>query len=280
MTNPIADPFVEGVDVTPASDTVRVEGTADGAVTVTMNRPARRNAWNPEMIEALHETFRTLAGAEGVRVVFMRGAGGSFCAGGDIDVMRASLELADDELREDAMSMASMVKAWHDLPQLTVALVDGPAFGGGAAMAAAADLAIATAGSKFSFSEVKIGLLASVIAPYVVRAIGPRRSRGLFATARIFDAAHAARIGLIDEVVEDAAALDSAADQVARDILACAPGAVAESKRFVEHIWGEVEHRLLEESARRNAAARLGDEAQAGIRAFLDRRPAPWTQQD
>jgi methylglutaconyl-CoA hydratase len=280
MTNPIADPFVEGAGGPPASDRVRIEATATGAATVVMNRPARRNAWDPEMIASLHEAFQTLAGAEGVRVVFLRGEGGSFTTGGDIDFMRRSLERAEDELREDAMALARMVKAWHDLPQLTVALIDGPAFGGGAAMAAASDLAIATPAARFSFSEVKLGIIASAIAPYVVRAIGPRRSRALFATARVFDPAYALEIGLIDEVAADAEGLQAAADRIAAGMLACAPGAVAQSKALVEHIWGEVTHRLLEETARRNAAIRLGEEAQAGIRAFLDKQRPPCAQQD
>jgi methylglutaconyl-CoA hydratase len=281
MTNPIADPFVEGVDVSPTSDEVRIEATAEGAATVVMNRPARRNALGPDMFAALNEAFKTLAGAEGVRVVFLRGAGGSFSAGGDLQWMRESVERAEDENREDAMALARMLQAWHDLPQLTVALIDGPAFGAGAGFAAAADLAIATAASTFSFSEAKLGLIPTMLAPYVVRAIGPRRSRGLFATARIFDAAYAERIGLIDEVVADAVALKAAADRIAGQILACAPDAVAGCKRLVEDVVGRhLDHGLMEEMARRNAAARVSEEGQAGVRAFLGRRSPPWAQSD
>jgi len=280
MSNPIADPFVEGADVSPGSDLVRIEATAAGAVTVVMNRPQKKNALSPELVSALHEAFRTLAGAEGVRVVFLRGAGGAFTSGGDVEAMRRSLDMAEEEVREDLLAMGMMIKAWHDLPQLTVTLIDGPAFGGGAGLPAAADLAIATAHSRFSFSEVKLGIIPGVIAPFVVQAIGPRRARGLFATGRVFDAAEAHRIGLIDEVAADAVALKAAAGAIARDIMACAPGAIAEAKRLADHVHGrEIDHRVLEDAARRNAAARLAEEGQAGIRAFLERGRPPWVEE-
>jgi methylglutaconyl-CoA hydratase len=281
MTNPIADPFVENPDVSPTSDDVRIEATLEGAATVVMNRPARKNALDPDMFAALYEAFRTLAGAEGVRVVFLRGEGGAFTSGGDVQWMRRSVDRAEDENREDALALARMLRAWHELPQLTVSLIDGVAFGGGAGFAAASDLAIATAGSRFSFSEVKLGLPPAMLAPYVIRAVGPRRARGLFATAKVFDAAYAERIGLIDEVVADATELLAAHDRIAREIMACAPGAVEAAKRLVEDIYRrEIDHALDEELARRNAAARISEDGQEGVRAFLERRPPPWAQSE
>jgi methylglutaconyl-CoA hydratase len=277
MTNPIADPFVGNPDVSPTSGLVRLEATADGAVTVVMNRAARRNAWDAEMISALAEAFRTLAGAEGVRVAFVRGAGGTFASGGDVEGIRRSQTQAEDELREDLLAFGHMLKAWHDLPQLTVALVEGLAIGGAAALAAASDLAVATADAQFCFPEAKLGIVPGAIAPFVVRAVGPRRARSLFATGRMFDAAHAERIGLIDEVVPDAAALDVAAGRIADEVMACAPGAVAEAKRLVDDVYGRpIDDRLLADCARRNAAGRLSDEGQAGVLAFLEKRPPPW----
>jgi methylglutaconyl-CoA hydratase len=279
MTNPIADPLVEGVDISPTSDLVRMEATGAGAVTVIMNRPQRKNAFDADLISALEEAFRTLAGAEGVRVVFVRGAGTTFSAGADLDWMRAAADRTEADNRADAYEMAKMLKALWDLPALTVALVEGGAFGGGAGLAAACDLAIATQASKFSFSEVRLGLIAATISPYVVQAIGPRASRGLFATGQVFDAAHAERVGLVTEVVPDAAALDAARERIATNILACAPGAVAASKKLVADIYGRpIDHGLMELTAHRIAAARVGDEGQEGVRAFLERRKASWTE--
>jgi len=159
-----------------------------------------------------------------------------------------------------------------------VALVEGAAFGGGAGLVAACDMAVATAGTKFSFSEVKLGLVPATISPYVVAAIGPRAAKGLFATGRIFDAAHAEKIGLVDQVVADAAALDAAQAGLAAEIMACAPGAVAASKALVDAVaWQPVDGGLMHETSRRIAAARVGQEGQEGVAAFLDKRKASWT---
>jgi methylglutaconyl-CoA hydratase len=170
-----------------------------------------------------------------------------------------------------------MLKQLWDLPALTVALVEGGAFGGGAGMAAACDLAIATAEAKFSFSEVKLGLIPATVSPYVVAAVGPRAARGLFATGQLFDADHALRIGLISEVVADAQALAAAQARISAEILACAPGAVADAKRLVSDVYArEIDHGLMEETAKRIAQARVSGEGQEGVRAFLERRKPDW----
>jgi len=277
MTNPIVDPLVEGVDTSPTSDLVDIDATVEGAVTVLLNRPARRNALDPDLISALEEAFRTLAGAEGVRVIFVRGAGGTFCAGSDPAWLRRALDRAEDESREDALDYGRMLKQLWDLPQLTVALIEGAAYGAGAGLAAACDLAVATADATFAFSDARMGLVPATIAPYVVDAIGPRQARGLFATGGLFDADYAQRIGLITEVCVDGAALDAARDRIAGDILACAPGAVAETKQLIEDVYARpIDHELIELGARRAAAAWVSEEGQEGVRAFLDRRSPGW----
>lgn len=279
MSNPIADPLVEGVDVSATANLVRLDATGEGAVTVTLNRPQRKNAFDADLISALEEAFRTLQAQEHVRVVFVRGAGGTFSAGADLDWMRAAADRTEADNRADAFEMAKMLKALWDIPALTVALVEGGAFGGGAGLAAACDLAVATAEAKFSFSEVKLGLVAATISPYVVQAIGPRAARALFATARVFDAAYADKIGLVSEVVADSAALEAARDRIAKEILACAPGAVADSKRLVTNVFARpIDHHLMELTAHRIAQARVGAEGQEGVRAFLERRKPSWLE--
>lgn len=277
MTNEIAHPLVEFPDVSATTELVHISATQAGAVTVTMNRPAKKNAFDEGLISALAEAFDTLAGAEGVRVVFVRGAGGTFSAGADLDWMRAAVDRPESENRADAMELAKMLKALRDLPSLTVALVEGAAFGGGAGLAAACDMAIATADTKFSFSEVKLGLVAATISPYVIEAVGPRTARALFATAKVFDAAYAEKIGLVTETVADVMALRAAAHRIAIDILACAPGAVEGSKRLVDDVTGRAINRdLMELTAHRIAAARVAEEGQEGVRAFLERRKPQW----
>lgn len=277
MTNPIADPLVEVPDTDAASRLVHLEATPEGVATVTLNRALRRNAFNAELIAALHEAFETLQGAEGVRIVFLRGAGGTFSAGADLDWMREAIDRTEADNRDDAMLLAKMLKSLWDIPALTVALVEGGAFGGGAGLAAACDLAVATADAKFSFSEVRLGLIAATISPYVVAAVGPRQARGLFATGKVFDAAEAEKVGLVTEVVADAAALNAARDRLAVAIMACGPEAVADSKTLVDDVAYRPIEEVMEETARRIARARVSPEGQEGVRAFLEKRKPNWS---
>lgn len=279
MTNPIVDPLVEGLDSDATSPLVRLEATVEGVAIVTINRPERQNAFDAALIAALSETFETLHGAEHVRLVFLRGAGGTFSAGADLDWMRAAAGHTEDDNREDAMAMAKMLKLLWDIPALTVALVQGGAYGGGAGLAAACDMAIATADAQFSFAEVKLGLVAATISPYVVAAIGPRTARGLFATGRTFDAAHAEKIGLITQVVADDTALDAAIAGLSTEMMACGPMAVIESKKIVEHVaYQDIDHGLMEDTAKVIARVRVSDEGQEGVLAFLEKRKPRWSE--
>ena len=277
MADPINDPFVEVMDTDAQSAFVRIEADARGVATITIDRPGRRNAFNDEVIAALREAFETVAGADGVRVVFLTGAEGTFSAGADLDWMRGAADRTEADNHEDALRMGSMLKHLHDLPILTVALVEGSAFGGGAGLVAACDMAVATRTARFAFSEVKLGLIAATISPYVVAAIGSRRARGLFASGQVFDADRALAIGLIDEVVNDAAGLIAAREAIVADALLGAPEAVRESKRLVDHVAAhKLDHGLIEYTAREIARARVGAEGQEGVRAFIERRRPAW----
>ena len=277
MSNPIADPLVEVVDSDARSDLVLIEAIRAGAATITINRASHDNAFNAEVIGALIQAFETLAAADGVRVVFLAGAGTIFSGGADLEWMRDAADHTSADNLEDAMQMAVMLRHLHELPQLTVALIQGGAFGGGAGLAAACDLAIATQELKFAFAEVKLGLIPATISPYVVGAIGQRRARGLFATGREFDARFALQIGLIDELVADSAALEKARDRIAAEIMACAPGAITLAKRLAVDVAGrKVDHGLMEDTAHRIARARVGEEGQEGVAAFLAGRPPAW----
>ena len=282
MPNPITEPLVQNVisdDVAEAPVTLEV--TPEGVATVTLNRPHRRNAVDAPIINALTEMFETLQGAEGVRIVFLRGSGGSFSAGADLDWMRMAADWSESDNREDAMALAQMLKALDIVPVLTVALVEGSAFGGGVGLVAACDMAIATEDARFAFSEVKLGLTPATISPYVIRAIGPRTATGLFATGAVFDAARAQAIGLVGEVVSDSAALDAVKAAMSFDIMACAPGAMADAKQLVRDVAGrEIDRGLMDETARRIARARVGDEGKEGVAAFLGKRKPSWATQD
>lgn len=275
--NAIADGLVD--DPAPDAETskVLVEATADGAVTVLINRPEKKNAFDAETIGALHEAFETLQNQPGVRVVFVRGAGSTFSAGADLAWMRSAAEWDEADNRDDAMGLARMLKALHDIPCLTVALVDGAAMGGGAGLVAACDTAVATESARFAFSEVKLGLTPATISPYVIEAIGARKARSLFAIGLSFDAADALNIGLIGRIVADGAGLDRAAEWLAGEMKTAAPGAVAASKELVRHVAGrKIDHDLMQDTAGRIAARRVSDEGREGIKAFLERRKPGW----
>lgn len=279
MPNPIAEPFVEPPDTDATSALAFIEATPEGAATVTLNRPEKRNAFNAELIGALREHFETLRDQETLRVVFVRGAGGTFSAGADLEWMRDAIDRTVEENRDDAMQMAIMLKHLHDIPVLTCALVEGGAYGGGAGLVAACDMAVATADAKFAFSEVRLGLIPATVAPYVVSAIGERHARRLFASAEPFNAQTALAIGLVDEVAPDAAALEEAKARITGQVLACAPGAVEEAKKLVAEVAGRpIDHGLMVHTARRIAAQRVSEEGQAGVRAFLEGRRPPWTE--
>lgn len=279
MTNPIADPLVEVPDTDAMSPLVHLESTPAGAVTVWINRPDKKNAFDAATIAALREAFETLHGAEGVRVVFLRGMGGAFSAGADLAWMADAIEWDEDDNRQDALELAHMLKALHDVPALTVALVEGPAFGGGAGLVAACDHAMATADATFSFSEVKLGLTPATISPYVIAALGPRTAKLLFATGRVFDADAAWSYGLVDEVFDDVAGLEVARDALIEEMVACAPGAIGDAKALVNDFTDQkLDKGLIEETAKRIARRRISPEGQEGVRAFLARRKPSWTE--
>jgi len=269
----LADPAPDAND-----ELVRIEATPDGVVFITINRPHKRNAFDAATIAALYEAFETLHGADNVRVVFLRGAGGTFSAGADLSWMRDAADWSEGDNRDDAMGLAKMLKALHDVPALTVALVEGSAMGGGAGIVAACDMAVAVEGTRFAFSEVKLGLIPATIAPYVVEAVGARRARQLFLTANIFDADYAAHAGLIDMVLPEGS-MDEFISMLTDSLSQNAPGAMGDAKRLVHDVAGKkVDHGLMEETAKRIARARVSIEGQEGVRAFLDKRKPRWAE--
>lgn len=277
--NAISHPLLAGAAPDGNDDLVHIEATTDGVVFVTINRPAKKNAFDAATIAALHEAFVTLHGAEQVRTVFIRGAGGTFCAGADLGWMRDAADWSESDNRDDAMGLAKMLKALHDVPALTVAIVEGAAMGGGAGLVAACDMAVAVKGAQFAFSEVKLGLIPATIAPYVIEAVGARKARQLFMTGNMFDADHAAQAGLVDAVLPNADAIDGFVSTLTDSMRACAPRAVGDAKRLVHHVAGQrLDAGLMEDTARRIARARVSTEGQEGVRAFLDKRKATWAE--
>lgn len=275
--NSIAQPLVPDAAPDADDDLVQIDSTTDGVVFVTINRPAKKNAFDAATIAALHEAFETLHGADRVRAVFIRGAGGTFSAGADLNWMRDAAGWSESDNRDDAIGLAKMLKALHDIPALTVAVVEGNAMGGGAGIVAACDMAVAVEGARFAFSEVKLGLIPATIAPYVIEAVGARRARQLFLTANAFDADYAAHAGLIDLVLPEGS-VDEFISMLSDSLTNNAPGAMGEAKRLVNDIaHHKIDNGLMDETAKRIARARVSEEGREGVAAFLEKRKASWT---
>ena len=276
--NAIAHPLLADPAPDANDDLVQIDSTVDGTVFITINRPAKKNAFDAATIAALNEAFETLHGADNVRAVFIRGAGGTFSAGADLQWMADAAGWSEGDNRDDAMGLARMLKALHDIPALTVAVVEGAAMGGGAGIVAACDMAVAVEGSRFAFSEVKLGLIPATIAPYVIEAVGARKARQLFLTANTFDADYAAHAGLIDMVLPEGM-VDEFISMLTDSLSLNAPGAMGEAKRLVRDVAGQkIDSNLLEETAKRIARARVSEEGQEGVRAFLDKRKPRWAE--
>ncbi|MCU0882724.1 MAG: enoyl-CoA hydratase-related protein [Hyphomonadaceae bacterium] len=256
---------------------VRLETTQDGIAIVLLDRPHRKNAFDEAMIAALSETFDTLAASDQVRLVFLKGAGSDFCAGADLAWMERQGRHTREDNETDALALATMLYKLWSLPQMTVALVQGGAYGGGLGLIAACDQAVAVDGARFAFSEARLGLTPATISPYVIEAVGPRNARALFASAALFDAAHALKIGLLSAVVPDLDGLARAEETYARQIGACAPGAIADARQLVRDVAGRpIDGALRTMTAKRIADRRASAEGREGLAAFLSKRKPDW----
>jgi methylglutaconyl-CoA hydratase len=245
---------------------------AGAVTTLTMNRPEMRNAIGPSLIAQLTECFAALA-ADDSRVLVLTGAGGAFSAGADVEWMRASRDLSEQQNVADAKAAAAMFSSIDSCPKPVIARVNGHALGGGAGLVACADVAIAVDTATFGFTEARLGLIPAMISPYVLRAIGPRRARELFVSGRRFGASEALEIGLVHRVVE-ADELNPAVASAAAEIARCGPVAIAESKRLVRDATISL---ALPDLAERIAAVRSSPEGQEGLTAFLEKRDPAWT---
>jgi methylglutaconyl-CoA hydratase len=262
------------------SDALRLErrGRHGQVAWVILARPGVHNAFDASLIAELRATFAGLAreGPTELRAIVLAGDGPSFCAGADVAWMRAALALDVEGNEQDAMAMAEMFEAIDVCPAPVVARVHGAALGGGMGLSAVADLVIAESGTRFGFTETRLGILPSVISPFVVAKIGESHARALFPGGRRFDAVRAQRIGLVHEIVEGEAALDAAVDAAIADILAAGPTAARAAKAIVREVRGLGHGSSKWHTARVIARQRTSEEAQEGFRAFTEKRSPAW----
>jgi isohexenylglutaconyl-CoA hydratase len=249
-----------------------------------LNRPELRNALSPQMVREVAATFAAIADDRSVRVVVLRGSGGTFCAGGDIKSMSVAHEAppadATDELKDNNRRFGAVLEAVNAAPQVVIAAVEGYAMGGGFGLACVADITIAAADARFAMSEVRVGVVAAAISPFVVQRIGLAHARRLAVTGRRIGGAEATAIGIAHLAVADAGALDAAVREACDQVLKCAPGAIAASKRLMLRAAGpSAMSELLDDAATTFAAAVRGPEGREGTRSFVEKRKPSWAVQ-
>lgn len=243
-------------------------------MTVTLNRPQVRNAFNEELIAELTAWAAAPLAAD-VRVAVLRGEGTHFCAGADLGWMSKMVGYSHADNVRDAKAMAAMFQALDTLPVPLLGRIQGAALGGGAGLAAVCDIVVSSDTAQFGFTEAKLGILPAVISPFVVAKIGQTAARELFLTAARFPAARAREIGLVHALSPEAE-LDATVERYVRELLTSAPGAVTAAKRLIAQVAGRPTADVAELTTETIARHRVGDEGQAGMRAFLEKRSAPW----
>jgi methylglutaconyl-CoA hydratase len=248
----------------------------DGVATIRMNRPDVHNAFDDALIAALTAELGRLDQLPEARVIVLAANGKSFSAGADLNWMRRMAKYSQEENLRDAMALAGLMRTLDGVSKPTIARVQGAAFGGGVGLVACCDIAIASTEAAFSLSEVRLGLIPSVISPYVIAAIGEREARRYFLTAERFDAVEARRIGLVHDVV-DSGALDEAVAKIAGQLLKGGPQALAAAKKLIADVSRRsMDDALAAETARRIAAIRVESEGQEGLAAFFEKRRPNW----
>ena len=243
---------------------------------VTLNRPEVRNAFNEALIAELTAAFTELSQDPSLRAIVLAAEGKAFCAGADLNWMKARAGYSWDENKADADRLAQMLWTIYSCPVPVIARVQGDVYAGGVGLVSVCDIVVSADSASYCLSEAKLGLLPATIAPYVVRALGEQASRRYFVTAERFSAAEARAHGLVHECVA-ADQLDAKVDEVLAALTGNSPAAVRACKKLVQDVaHAPITRELRDDTARRIADIRASDEGKAGVASFLNKSKAPW----
>ncbi len=246
----------------------------DQVASLRFNRPDTHNAFNALMINEIRQCVKQVSTSD-ARVLVIEAAGKSFSAGADLNWMRETAKQSPEANKADALALAGMLNELFTCPLVTIAKVQGNAFGGGVGLIACCDIAIATSNAKFALSEVKLGLTPATISPYVINAIGARHAKALFVTGELFNSQRAQSINLLHTVVDEPQVLTDRVNATIKAVLANGPNAISISKQLVDAVNGEpIDESQQEKLAQLIADVRASDEGQEGLTAFLEKRPA------
>ena len=263
----------------PGAETLQLT-FVDGVLHATLNRPEARNAMNAQMVAELSE-LAVYAADSGLRALVLRGAGGHFCAGADLKEMiggglKPPAAGEADPIAALSRSFGTMLRALACCPAVVIAVCEGSVLGGGFGLACVSDFALARTDAKFGLPETRRGLPPAQIAPFVVERIGLTQARRLCLTGAQFDGAEAQRLGIVHEACADQAGLQARLAEVLEQVLACAPQANALTKQIVLNASRADLDQVLDDAARKFAAAARGSEAPEGIMAFMQKRAPKW----
>lgn len=257
------------------SDLVLVHVEAPAAI-ITLNRPDKRNALSRALVTALSQALQHAIADAQTRAIILTANGPAFCAGMDLAELAETLDRPDeaDQVHTDTRRLAELYELFYTCPKPTIAAVNGPAVAGGAGLVSVCDLVIATPQAKFGYPEVRRGLVAAMVLPHLLRLVGERVARELLLGGELIDAERACQVGLVNAVVAEGDLLPTAL-QWARRCALGGPQALAKTKELLRR-FSPFASAL--QAANESAAARLQVECREGLRAFLEKRPAPWVK--
>lgn len=256
-------------------ETLRLDFDDRGVARITLSRPAVHNCMSDKLIADVRRAVAAIEATPSCRVAVITGEGESFCAGADFKWMQSILGQSRAERVADSAKLASMLWELNDLSRPLIGRIQGSAYGGGNGIIACCDVAFAAKGSKFSLTEVALGLVPANIAPYVARKMGEANARRTFFTGKVMTAEEAAAMGLVTAAV-DASELDAVVEAEILSILRCAPGAIAMTKKLVDYVLRHDDATNRVYTAELLADAWETAEGQEGIRAFLSKREPSW----
>ena len=257
------------------SEAIVLSAVRDRTAVLTLNRPNKRNALSRRLIADLTAAFAEADADVTVRSIIITGSGTAFCAGMDLDELRGTLTATQDQIWEDAHKLSALYSLIYESSKPTIAAVNGAAVAGGAGLMTVCDLAVAVSTAKFGYPEVRRGLVAAMVLPHLLRHVGERAARWMLLTGELIDSEEAVRIGLVNAVVP-AEELVPTAHRWCTSLQEGGPEALATTKRLLRDCSRQ--SLSVEELARASAEPRLGKECHEGLKAFFEKRPAPWTQ--
>ncbi|MEQ5834654.1 enoyl-CoA hydratase-related protein [Marinobacter sp. NFXS9] len=251
---------------------------------LTLNRPDARNAMSLAMVRDMAAVFEAIASDADIRCVILRGAGGHFCAGGDIrDMAAARSRQASgdaDPFRDLNRAFGRLIETVNTAPQVVIAVLEGAVMGGGFGLACVSDLALARDTAKFAMPETSLGIIPAQIAPFVVERIGLTQARRLALLGLKIDGREACRLGLVHTVVDSDDALTGALNDALARLIRCAPQATAATKALLHRVGHEPMPTLLDDAAQQFSDAVRGEEGAEGTMAFMQKRPPAWAKTD